>query len=133
MRFPPTAIDMARSVSASNMLDTCVATSAGSFIEDTEGGGTYVDPATISFACRTWPLDAKQMATLVAEQLREPGLEGLAYPVNIEMPITSMLTITRAESGDVHRYEIKGLIPDPMYMMHRRAIIKRLPPAVEGS
>lgn len=116
---------LGRALSAANMPDACTATSAGEFVEDGEGGGSYGDGETQTFACRTWPLNAREMETLVSDQLREPGLEGLAYPLDVSLSATDTLAITREGSEVERRYEVKGLIPDPSYVMHRRAIIKR--------
>lgn len=132
MRFPQAGIDLLREINVANLPDTCVAVIPGGFVEDGVGGGSYLSDETVTFACRTWPLDARQTEKLVNEQLRQPGLEGLVYSVEeTPLPRTATLTITRGESGAVDYYGVVGTVADPTYAMLRRAIIKRAEPPAE--
>lgn len=126
-RFPASAIRMARQVNEANLPDSCTATTpGGEWIPDGEGGGHWGGETVETFPCRTWPLNPRQMETLVADQLREPGLEGLVMPAGQRLAPNATVKITRAD-GEVQRYEVRGRVPDPTYSMMSRAIIRRLP------
>lgn len=132
MRFPQAAIDYGRKLTDANLPDTCTAITPGEFVPDGEGGGHYADGETQSFPCRRWPLDAKQVETLVDSQLREPGLEGLVFPVAVSLDALATLRIDRKETGETDWYQVKGVIPDPTFVILRRAIIKRIPAPSEA-
>jgi hypothetical protein len=123
--FPVGAIDFARALNEANLPDTAVVSVPGGFVPNLEGGGAYTSPTTFTFPCRTWPLSPREIEAMVAEQLREPGLEGLAMPVGQALPADATLTVTRGETGAVTAYEVKARVPDPTYAMTSRAIIKR--------
>lgn len=126
--FPQAAIDFARTLNEANLPDTCTVSVPGEWIPDNEGGGTFGPGTTYSFPCRTWPLSSKEMEALVAEQIREPGLEGLAMPFGQPLPNDATVTVTKGETGEAVRYDVRGRVPDPTFAMMSRAIIRRAHP-----
>lgn len=126
MTFPGLAT--ARELNEQHLPDTCVSSTPTPGTPDGEGGWVPGEPVTETFACRTWPLNAREMETLVASQIREPGLVGMAMPYGQALALNATVSITRHDTGEVAEYEVKARVPDPTYAMMSRAILKRTGP-----
>lgn len=124
--FPSRTLALARALNEENLPDQAVATVPGEWEEGEEGGGTMGEGEAFEFPCRTWPLSTKEMETLVADRLQQPGLVGLVMPYGQSLPGDATVAITRHDTGVVEHYEVVGRIHDPTFAMMSRAIIKRI-------
>lgn len=127
MLIPAHVLEFGRALNEDNLPDTCVATVPGEWTPNGKGGGTYTT-TTVTFRCRTWALSQRELETLVADQEREPGLEGMAMPWGQALPSNATLTITRAKDGTTQTYTVKGRVPDPTFGVMSKAIIQRVDP-----
>lgn len=117
-----------RSMNLDLMVESCTAFLQGEATDDGEGGFTFGEPEELTFACRVLqPSESAQLEEMFAEQLREPGVVVLGYPITVDLPATATVNLR----GDMH--DVTAVVPDSSFPFLRRAILKRQLPDEEES
>ena len=123
--LPASALDTARSLSEAHMPDTCTRTIPGAWVDDGEGGGVYGEPTTESFPCRTARPGSDPDERLVAEQMTDPAVEVMRFPLSAALSADETVTITRARDGSAQAYDVVNVLPLTTYDADRKAVIRK--------
>lgn len=128
----PAFLAAGRRMNKSLMTDAATAYVRGEPVDDGEGGSTY-PVSEVEFVCGVLHTESLSQAEaeLFAEQLKDPGTVVIRYPLDVDLPLTAEVDLTRGATSETARYEVAGLIPVSSHPMMRRAILK-LKPAEEG-